>query len=331
MKKEQSFRSSIADEIVNYVSFKRALGRDFETGSTVLLYLDRFLLELEPPRADLTAETFAEWSRSMKSLSSNVRLSRMRVARNFCLYRRRTDPACFVPDPGQFPKAGEGIRPYIFSDAEVADLLRHIGCLPASARSPLRPAATRLAIVLLYTTGLRRGELLELKKSDYAASERTLEIRSSKFGKSRILPLPDDVAAEVEDFLGLHERVASPHCDDPFLIWNPYCGGRAYSGTQLRKNLRIVFESAGIKRPDGKLPRIHDFRFSFAVNALARWYRNGDVVQAKLPFLAAYMGHVSILSTYYYLRLAEPLTEMADALFAGSYGALVEGISGGAQ
>ena len=53
----------------------------------------------------------------------------------------------------------------------------------------------------------------------------------------------------------------------------------------------------------GRLPRVHDFRHTFAVHALLRWYREGEDVQAKLPLLSTYMGHVSIVSTAYYLPL----------------------------
>jgi integrase/recombinase XerD len=85
-----------------------------------------------------------------------------------------------------------------------------------------------------------------------------------------------------------------------------------------------LFKLAGIKKPNGRLPRIHDFRFSFAVSALLRWYRDGADVQAKLPFLAAYMGHFSVVSTYYYLRFTEPLASLASAAFAAHYGPLIQ-------
>jgi len=162
-----------------------------------------------------------------------------------------------------------------------------------------------------------------LSAQDYDASAQTLLIRSSKFHKSRLLPLTEDVAAEVTQFLALRATVQPPMPDTTPLIWNPYCGGHAYCGTQLRKNLNILLALAGIQKPDGRRPRIHDFRFSFAANALIRWYRNGVDVQAKLPCLAAYMGHVSILSTYYYLRFVEPLRSFASKRFAESYGGLV--------
>jgi integrase len=159
--------------------------------------------------------------------------------------------------------------------------------------------------------------------ADYNPSTQTLIIRESKFHKSRLLPLPNDVAMEVEKILKAHKSVRPrPPADAP-LLYNPYCGGRAYSSTQLRKNLHILFNLAGIKKPNGRLPRIHDFRFSFAVNALLRWYRNGEDVQARLPYLAAYMGHVSILSTYHYLKFIEPLATLASSAFAAHYSSLI--------
>jgi integrase/recombinase XerD len=46
------------------------------------------------------------------------------------------------------------------------------------------------------------------------------------------------------------------------------------------------------------------------------WYRAGADVNAKLPLLATYMGHVSIVSTEYYLQFVEPLATLASERFA---------------
>jgi len=102
---------------------------------------------------------------------------------------------------------------------------------------------------------------------------------------------------------------------------------QAYSSIQLRKNLGWLLSLAEIKKTDGRLPRIHDFRHSFAVNALLRWYRDGIDVQAKLPYLAAWMGHVSIFSTYHYLHFIEPLRSLAGRRFADCYSSLVRSLS----
>jgi integrase/recombinase XerD len=324
MRTRDSFLSSIAAEIANYISLKKALGRSFKTSSTVLLKLDRFLCKIGKASPDLTAETFNQWCQTLESISSNTKLARMRVVRNFCLYRRRRNPTCFIPDPTQFPPARPRLQPYIFSDPEVARILSYGDRIPDSARSPMRGGSTRLAILLLYTGGLRLGELLRLTATDYDPSTQTLMIRASKFHKSRLLPLQSDVAMEIERYLKAFQSVRASLPVSVPLLWSSYCGGRAYSGTQLRKNLHILLNLAGIKKSNGRLPRIHDFRFSFAVNALLRWYRNGKDVQAKLPLLAAYMGHVSVLSTYYYLRFITPLATLASSAFAAHYGALIQ-------
>jgi integrase/recombinase XerD len=96
-----------------------------------------------------------------------------------------------------------------------------------------------------------------------------------------------------------------------------------YTGGGLGTLLRQLCHSAAIYTAEGRCPRVHDFRHSFAVQALLRWYHNGDDVQAKLPFLATYMGHVSIASTAYYLPFIEALAGMASARFAAQYAALV--------
>jgi integrase len=322
----QTFQSSLAAEFKQYISLKQALGRRFDAAKSILVGLDRFLYKLGKPSADLTSETFKQWCDTKESVCSNTRLVHMRVVRNFCLYRRRRSSKCFVPDASQFPLSHSPVQPYLFSEQEIARLLSYCGCIFDSARSPLRSAATRIAIILLYTTGMRRGELLHLTLEDYDPSSQRLLIRDSKFHKSRVLPLSGDVATEIEYFLKMHRAIRPPLPSHAPLLWNPYCGGRAYTSTQLTRNLHILLARAGIKKPDGRFPRIHDFRFSFAVNALLRWYRNRVDVQAKLPFLAAYMGHVSILSTYYYLRFIEPLANGASNAFSEHFGALIQAI-----
>jgi integrase/recombinase XerD len=321
---EETFRSVLARDILRYIHLKQALGRQFENASSVLLSLDGFLYDSGRPAADLTPERFQGWGQTLERLSSNTKLARMRIVRNFCIYRRRMAPDCFVPDPSQFPKACPVLRPYILSEAEVARLLGHCDALPDNlVRSPLRWAGTRLAIILLYTTGIRRGELFRLKAQDYDAGNHTLLIQASKFHKSRLLPLPGDIAREVDKHLHAR-RVAYPSAlvTEP-LLWTPYSSDRAYTGIRLQSNLRILFDRAGIRKTDGRRPRIHDFRHGFAVNALIRWYRAGVDVQSKLPLLSTWLGHVSIFSTYHYLHFVEDLRQAADSRFIDSYGSVV--------
>ena len=116
MSTQPSFQSSLKADLIRYIALKQALGRQFNTTTYVLHRLDRFLCTLAKHSPDLTEETFRRWSQNMQSVSANTRLARMLIARNFCLYRRRTVPTCFVPDHSQFPQAHPRSQPYILSD-----------------------------------------------------------------------------------------------------------------------------------------------------------------------------------------------------------------------
>jgi len=52
-------------------------------------------------------------------------------------------------------------------------------------------------------------------------------------------------------------------------------------------------------------------RHRFATEALVRWYRSGADVERKLPFLSAYLGHVHVRDTYWYLSASPELMREA--------------------
>jgi integrase/recombinase XerD len=314
------FRSVLAETIDRFVALKQALGRGYVQERTILAHLDAFL---QAQATDLTAESFARWCQTREYLTATVRRRWMRVAQDLCRYRRRLEPDCFVPDTAQFPPHHEAVRPHIFTEAEVASLLVACEPLRPAPGSPLRRETYRLGVALLYTTGLRRGELLRLTLDDYSPGERTLLVRESKFHKSRVLPLSDDGACEIERYLSARRaRRLALEAKAP-LLWSASRGGRAYCGVGFSAAIRTLLCAADIRTAAGGRPRVHDFRHTFAVHALMRWYRNGADVQAKLPLLATYLGHVSILSTQYYLRYLDPLAGAAVERFADRYGTLI--------
>jgi integrase/recombinase XerD len=314
MRTSRIFSSSLAPSIRSYVLLKQALGRRFAGETDILAHLDQFLVSQRSVAAALTPEIFASWCLTLAHLTPTVRRNWMRIVRNLCLYRRRTDPECFVPDPSGFPAPHVPQRPYIFSEEDIVRLLRSAAALRPRSTAPLCGEGARLAVVLLYTAGLRRGELARLVLSDYDRSERTLLIRASKFHKSRLVALSRDAACEIELYLRTRRRL--PHdADSPLLIARSK-GLRGRSGPGLGHSLRQLFRRAGVRTPSGDLPRVHDLRHTHAVHVLLRWYRAGVDVQAKLPALAASMGHVSIASTAYYLAFLEPVAQAASERFA---------------
>ena len=127
----------------------------------------------------------------------------MRIVRNFLLFHARRHPRTFIPDLLTFPKTGPRHLPYLVSPADMARILATANALPSSHQNPLRAQTIRLALVLLYCCGLRRGELLRLRLCDFDARQNVLRIENTKFHKSRLIPLPQSVAEEVHRYVAL--------------------------------------------------------------------------------------------------------------------------------
>lgn len=203
-------RSFLAEEIKAYLQLRRSLGRSYRNEACILHSLDDFLVTQHSLSEDLTAEIFSSWCATLHYLTPTVRRRRMHVVRNFCLYRCRSKPRSFVPDPLTFPTSRPPSPPYIVSESEMASILRAAQSLRPDHLFPLRPQTIRIALLLLYSTGMRRGELLRLKWGDFDPNQATLSIQSSKFHKSRIIPLSPSVAAELKAYLALRQKRRSP-------------------------------------------------------------------------------------------------------------------------
>jgi integrase len=78
-------------------------------------------------------------------------------------------------------------------------------------------------------------------------------------------------------------------------------GNRLDSG-DVHRTFYALSRQIGLRGPsDSYGPRIHDLRHRFAVMTLLRWYRAGEDAERRLPLLSAYLGHVHVSDTFWYL------------------------------
>jgi integrase/recombinase XerD len=126
-----------------------------------------------------------------------------------------------------------------------------------------------MAIILLYTTGLRRGELIRLTLADVDADQGVLFIRESKFHKSRWVPLSPSARSELRKFLDFRRRAGIESRDSAPLLFS--WRGCAYTGSGIDNTLKSVLVVGGIRDSTGHRPRIHN-RHTFAVAPLLRWH-----------------------------------------------------------
>jgi len=184
-----------------------------------------------------------------------------------------------------------------------------------SSRAPLRPLSIYAMLLLAYCAGLRRSEVARLDLDDVDLERGTITIRETKFFKTRILPLPDSVMAELRAYIEARRCAGAPQ--DPYsgLFWHDQ-GNDRYSSAGLARLLVDVIRRAGLKPGSGRTgPRLHDLRHSMVVNRIIEWYRAGINPQGRLPFLATYLGHRDINSTLVYITVTQDLLQVASERF----------------
>jgi len=306
-----TFRSPLAFWLHGFWEMRHALGRKGDHERKILTYLDRFLMSELKPGQPITREIADRWFKGMEHLSVSTRINRMSVLRQFCSYLSHFDPRTCVIHRSFLPHR---IRPapYIYSQREVRSIMasaRQIG--PVGS---LRPAVVSTLIGLLYATGLRIGEALKLTLADIDLRGRLLTIRETKFKKSRYVPLSPPTVHHLAIFLRHRKEAGFSTASTAPVFVNPE--GRAYGHPRIVTIFLEIVRNISLRGPKGERgPRLHDFRHTFAVNRLARWYREGVNLSAKLPLLSTYLGHTTVTCTEVYLQATAELMEKTGKRF----------------
>jgi integrase len=303
------FSGPLAEEFEQFLDYRRGLRTAHEHLVVALCHLDRFLLGHASKATELDPDVIRLWLRTLEGRKAQTIGNYQRVARQFCEFRRRSNPGVYVP-PKWRVRRDATFRPYIFSEMEIAGLLEKAAQLSGG----LRPHTIRLLIVLLYTAGLRISEPVRLRLRDYDKTAATLHIERSKFGKTRVVPLAWAVAAKVNEYLDRRRDAGGATSAEAPLLINSH--RRAYSVVSVQHIINNLLRDVCAKPACGRGgPRVHDIRHSMACRRLLCWYRDGLDVNARLPLLATYLGHRDFASTQAYLAPTAELLAEANARF----------------
>jgi integrase len=309
------FASHLGAVMQEHVDLMRALGLRYRTQEGNLLRFDRFLQQ----RADLVGKPLAvladEWAKEGKT--TQHALGCALTGRTVAEAMARMDPTVKVPTVDRRLRQQaekEQRRPRILTENEVAHLLATAQSFP-SPKTPLRPLSLYTMLMLAYCAGLRLGEIVRLTLGDINDDDQTVEIRETKFYKTRRLPVTPTVMTALRDYLGARRRNRAPTEASAPLFWTETTGG-GYGYQTVSYHLVEVFRRAGLKPASGRIgPRIHDLRHTFAVHRLTAWYREGTDPQTRLPYLATYLGHKNINSTLVYLTMTDEILQLAGDRF----------------
>jgi integrase len=314
------FTSPIATQIDRFLAHKRGLGFAYCSEEWLLGEFDRLATEVELSEAVLEEPIIR---RFVTDGTRGSRSHRLTLVRQLTRFLAVEEPRTFVP-----PRRFLGVRRQkpvirVLTRDEAGRFLEACDTLTDSPLYPCRGLIHGTLLRVLLLTGLRRGEALALKASDVDPDARVITVGCGKFGKSRFVPITEDLAERLRKYEDeLRDRVTSRCATDAFFPGPD--GHNAGKPVSLYRSFRRALQRAGIAHGGrGEGPRLHDLRHGFAVLRLLTWYEQGADLSAKLPLLATYLGHVGITTSQIYLHMTDDLVGEVTRRYESHFGNVI--------
>lgn len=316
-----SYSGVLAKLCEDFVQEKRDLGYLYNSEAKQLNEFSRFTLNFNCPANTLPKEIVKAWIAKKPTDSDRNQYARFSLISQFAKYMERMGYSAYIPHRNEIGKLHKTFVPYIFSHDEIQEFFRAADSMEFSPRSiaPRRHLIMPVLFRLLYCCGLRVSEVTTLIGSDVDLEKGILTIRNSKFGRTRYVPISDELRqicinydkTRLTNSLGIDWFFAAPD-------------GGCYDTRTIYFIFRELLWKAGISHGGrGKGPRVHDLRHTFCVHCLQKWTMQGEDPTTLLPRLTAYLGHNDFSATEQYLRMTAEAYPEVSRILEETYGYII--------
>ena len=289
-----------------YIALRRGLGYRSRAPERLLRGFAE-ALDAAGHHGPIGLEASLAWAAATSSTDPHHPSRRLTVIRGFLRHLSALDGATQVPAPGLLGPSFRRTSPHVYSEVEIADLTA--AALDLDRPDRLRPYCYATLFGLLACTGLRIAEALALSIDDVDLTAGMLTVRAGKRGRTRWLPLHPTTLAPLRHYAAGRAR----YTGTAFFRTDrsDHLSYNAAASTFTRLRQRLGWTTQGRTR----LPRIHDLRHRFVVRRIQAWHADGVDVDAKIPALATYLGHVQVSDVYWYLSAVPELMDIISARF----------------
>lgn len=299
----------MSELVDGYVEYKRSRGFRIRVEAYTLRRFAAWA-DAERPDEPLSSGLALGWLGTFEGVTDWYGARLWETVRTFSRWACVEDASSAMLPKGRGTCHGRG-EPYIYEDHEISSLMTELSLI----HSPdgLRASSAASMCGLMRSCGLRPSECCNLTVGDYAARTATLSVASTKFSRSRLVPLSASAAEHVESHLS---SLPSASVGDPMF---PRTGGRAFDVRALEyawQLARDVLLPEGKESWDRRPPRPYDCRHTMITKTLEGWLAAGVDVDAMMPRLSAYVGHRKVEDTYWYLSATDALLGTASDMFA---------------
>ncbi len=302
--------SSMQERVEAYLQVHRSVGYILRIEGQQLQSFACFA-DQRGHQGHITLDLAVAWAINSQRNCQITRARRLEVVRPLARYCAVFEPKTEIPPSHFFGPARRRLTPYIYSDREIEQLLETTDSL--LPRQGLRPVTMRCLLALLAATGLRISEALRLSRNDVDLTQGLLQVRMTKFRKSRYVPLHPTTCDALCDYARFRDQRLPVVQNTAFFLLD---NGHALQYRQaLHAFHRIRVQLGWDVDASGRRPRLYDLRHTFVCKRLLAWYEEDVDVDRMMPLLSTYLGHAKVSDTYWYLTGIPALMAIVAARF----------------
>jgi integrase len=303
--------TTMTTRVEEYLAYRRALGYQIRTEAQMLQSFARSADD-SGHQGPLTTELALQWARLPERSARLYQARRLEVVRTLARYLAPREPGTEIPPRGLLGPAYARGPAFLYSESDIAASIE--AARELTPTGGLRPLTYATLIGLLACTGLRITEALTLRADDLDLQAGVLTIHRTKSRKSRLVPLHTSALGPIRDYAADRDRSCSRNPGMTFFV---SATGHRLPYTTVRHTFHGLLRQAmpGVVPVGRTRPRLHDLRHTLVCRRLLAWYRDGGDIDRVIDQLSAYLGHVKVSDTYWYLTGVPELLAIAGQRF----------------
>lgn len=273
---------------LDFLQYKNYLGYSYKTDTIVLKGIVKFLTD---NNVDIiTKEVVEQYARLNPNLNTNTLVRNISTFREFTKYLKLQGINCYQIPLTLYKNTDKSFMAYAFTYQEIQDIYSNLNFINEGYKySYYHQVIYPIIIKLLYQTGMRIGEVLNIKIEEYKKDYFVL--KKTKNNKDRRIMIPNDLN---DTILSYHKKFHKNKTNNDLFF--------EVSTSAIELYFKKVLRLANIKVTDTG-PRVHDLRHTFILHSIEKLRKDNKDLNVYLPVLQALVGHTSIRSTAYYFHL----------------------------
>ncbi|MCI6932600.1 MAG: tyrosine-type recombinase/integrase [Tenericutes bacterium] len=287
-----NFNSILSSQLERFICEKNSNEYHIKNIVYYLRDFDKYLIEIDYKYNYLIKDVVYNYIDSKENCIDSTKSRYASLLRQLGIYMYNYDNKSYILPHKRYSRNYD-FTPHIYTEEEIIKIFDSI----KNGYYRTKPKIQRqiyLITKILFSTGMRIGEVLNLKKENFNNIKYTLLLEKTKNNSERLVvineALSNEIKLYIDDYPSNYEYIFERNYHQKYTP--------ALYGAYFKK---IIFK-AKIKHNE-KWPRVHDIRHTFTVNSFRNAIKRGEDLNSFLPLLSAYLGHTDLSSTYKYLHL----------------------------